>query len=523
MLNLTEHQETFSKQLPKNLIANTSYFTLNILIGLLLVPFFIQNLGVASYGIILLATSMTSYVNLVTQSLNSSVSRYLTIDLQKQDYKKANITFNTSLFGTLGITILTIPIIVIVSYYSPIFFDIPISQKQDAFMLFLGVMGSFLVRTWGSNFGVSLFAFNRLDLQNIVNTVNVILQLILIFIFFSVYSPRLSYIGYSYLIAATATLFLTILFSKKVNPYLKVNVRDFRFSQVKDLSVTGGWIIIDQIGSLLLFQMDIIVVNKLFGVAAGGEYSIVLMWNTLIRSAAGMLAGVLTPIILTYYAKKKFEEIVDISKSAVKIMGLVMALPIGLICGFSPLVLSLWVGSDFAKLSPLMWLLLSHLAINMSVLPLFPINVSYNKLRIPATVTILLGIINLLLSLVLPSVTGWGYYGVAVAGAIVLTARHFFFVPMYATKVLGASKNPFRTSMVQVILSTIIVSGTSGIVYCFLNISSATSLIVCCGIISLIYLPMIWFRFMNQPERRIIESFIPTKIMNIIKNNISYD
>ena len=150
MLNLTEHQETFSKQLPKNLIANILYFILNILIGLFLVPFFIQNLGVASYGIILLATSMTSYVNLVTQSLNSSVSRYLTIDLQKQDYKKSNITFNTALFGTLGITILTIPIIVIVSYYSPIFFDIPISQKQDAFMLFLGVMGSFLVRTWSS-------------------------------------------------------------------------------------------------------------------------------------------------------------------------------------------------------------------------------------------------------------------------------------------------------------------------------------------------------------------------------------
>lgn len=523
MLNLTDHQETFSKQLPKNLIANILYFILNILIGLFLIPFFIDTLGVASYGIIPLATTMTSYVNLVTQSLNASVSRYLTIDLQKQDYEKANIIFNTSLFGTFGIILLMIPLILIVSYYSPIFFNIPINQKKDAFILFLGVMGSLLVRTLGNNYGVSLFAFNRLDLQNITYSLNIIVQVVSIVVLFSLYPPKLSYIGYSYFLAAIVTFFVTVAFSKKVNPYFKANIHNFRMSQVKDLGITGGWITIDQIGTLLLFQIDLIVVNKLFGTATGGEYSIVLMWNTLIRSVAGMLAGVLTPVILTYYAKKKFEELVSISKSAVKIMGLAMALPIGLICGFSPLILSLWVGPEFAKLSPLMWLLLSHLAINMSVLPLFPINVSYNKVRIPAIVTIFSGIMNLLLAVTIPSITGWGYYGVAVSGAIVLTARHFFFVPMYATRVLGISKNPFKGSMIQVILSTVIVSGISSMIYYLSNISNVVSLIICCGIISLVYLPIIWLGFMNQSERRTIESLIPSRIVNILRINANCD
>lgn len=523
MLNLTDHQETFSKQLPKNLIANILYFIVNLLIGLFLIPFFISNLGVASYGIIPLATTMTSYVNLITQSLNTSVSRYLTIDLQKQDYEKANIIFNTSLFGTVGIILLMIPLILIISYYSPIFFSIHIDQRQDAFILFLGVMGALLVRALGSVYGVSLFAFNRLDLQNITYTVNVIVQFLLIITFFTLYSPKLCYIGYSYFISSIITFLLTALFSKKINPYFKVNVYDFKMSQVKDLGITGGWITIDQIGTLLLFQIDIIVVNKLFGTATGGQYSIVLMWNTLIRAVAGMLAGVLTPVILTYYAKKKFEELVIISKSAVKIMGLVMALPIGLICGFSPLILSLWVGPEFARLSPLMWLLLSHLAINMSVLPLFPINVSYNKLRIPAIVTIFSGIVNLLLAVTIPSITGWGYYGVAVAGAIVLTARHFFFVPMYATRVLGISKNPFKSSMIQVILSTVIVSGISSIIYHFSNNSSVVSLIICCGVISLIYLPIMWLGFMNQSERRTIESLIPSRIVKVLRINVHHN
>lgn len=519
MLNLTEHQETFSKQLPKNLIANISYFILNIFIGLFLVPFFIKTLGVVSYGVIPLATSVTSYVSLVTQSLNASVSRYLTIDLQKQDFKKANIIFNTAIFGTLVITLLTIPIIVIVAYYSPFYFDIPTTQKQDVFILFLGVMGSFLVRTWGSNFGVSLFAFNRLDLQNIINAFNIILQTALIIVLFTLYPPKLSYIGYSYLISAVATLFVTIIFSKKVNPYLKVNIHNFRISQVKDLGVTGGWIIIDQIGTLLLFQMDLILVNKLFGTAAGGEYSIALMWSTLITSFASMFASVLTPVILTYYAKEKFEELVTVSKSAVKIMGLSMALPIGLICGFSPIIISWWVGPNYARVSPLMWILLGHLAINMSVLPLFPINVSYNKLRIPAIATIFSGIANLLLALTLSTTTGLGYYGVAIAGAIVLTARHTFFVPMYATKVLGIPKNPFKNSLIQVGISTVLVAGITSLNYYLFSFSSLLAVTIYCFIFSLVYSLISLFIFFNKSEREIIESFVSSLVTNILKIN----
>jgi len=41
------------------------------------VPYFINTLGVAAYGLIPLATSITGYVAIVVQSLNISVSRFL--------------------------------------------------------------------------------------------------------------------------------------------------------------------------------------------------------------------------------------------------------------------------------------------------------------------------------------------------------------------------------------------------------------------------------------------------------------
>lgn len=62
----------FAAQLPRNLAANIAYFLVNIVIGVLLIPYFINILGVAAYGIIPLATSITGYVAIVVQSLKNT-------------------------------------------------------------------------------------------------------------------------------------------------------------------------------------------------------------------------------------------------------------------------------------------------------------------------------------------------------------------------------------------------------------------------------------------------------------------
>jgi len=512
LLNLTGNQENFSKQVPRNLIANVSVFILNIIIGLFLVPFFIDSLGIASYALIPLATSFTSYVNLVVQSLNTSVYRYLTIDLQKKEYGKANITFNTSLFGTLGIIVLMVPIILLISYYAPTFFEIPSNQENDARILFLGVLIAFLVRAWGSNFESSLFAYNRLDLLKLINAISIFVQVGTIVLLFNIFTPSLAYIGIAYLISAITAFTSAIILSHKINPHLKVNIKNFCRSRVKEIMGTGGWLIINDMGALLFLQIDLIIVNKLFGTAAGGEYAIVLVWSTLLRSIAGMLLGVVTPIILTYYAKEKIDELINLSKSIVKLTGFFMALPIGYICGFAPQLLSLWVGPEYSKLSPLMFLMLSHLVINLPVKPLFTINVAYNKVQIPGIVTLFMGIGNLLLAIIIPYITGWGYYGVAIAGAIMLTLKNAFFTPWYAAKVIGGSRNTFISSMLPGVFAMLMTAGVFHLMSHYLQISGVFSLLICGIMLTAIYLLIVWGFGLKKSERQTLGSFIPLRI-----------
>jgi membrane protein EpsK len=507
----------FTTQVPLNLLSNIAYFIINIIIGLLLVPYFISTLGVAAYGLIPLATSITGYVALVISSLNTAVSRFLTVDLQKEDYAAANRTFNTSLFGLSAIIALMVPVVIAVSWSIPILFNVPAGQETEVMLLFLGVCMAFLIRAWSGNFTVQLFAYNRLDLQNIISIVNIVVQTGLILLLFHFFQPNLAFIGGSYLIGAIVASIVSIIFAKRVCPFLKISIRSFDRLRVKDLCGMGGWVVINQIGSLLFVQIDLIVVNMLFGATSAGEYAIALQWVVLLRAIAGVLSCVLTPVIFTYYARQQTDQLIKISKSAVKLMGLAMALPIGLVCGFAPQLLTVWVGSTFAYLAPLMIILTIHLAVNLAVLPLFAINVAFNKVSVPGIITLIMGIWNFALAIILSSYTGWGYYGVAIAGAIVLTLTNVIITPWYTARILKIPSSTFVRSILPGILAMVSIIGLAIIFSFFFETSKILILAISILIISGVYIFVLLGIGFNNFERNIIYSYVPLNLRQFIK------
>ena len=505
-------KEGFKRQFPKNLFANIANFIVSIAIGIFLVPYFIDTLGIAAYGLIPLATSFTSYVTILTDSLNVAVSRYLIFDLHQQDYKKANRTFNTALIGLSGIILVLIPCVVVLSYYAPRFFNVPAGQEFEVILLFLGVLAAFLIRSWSSNFTVSLFAYNRLDLQNLLYVISIIVQVSLIVGLFTVFSPQLGYIGLAYLVSSIIYLIGAVILSKRINPHVHLDIRQFDRSRLKELSLIAWWAVTDQVGSLLLLQFDLIVVNLLFGATMAGEYAVIFLWVTLLRGIGGTLSGALSPMILTYFAQGRVDQIIQLAKSAVKGFGLLIALPIGLICGFAPQILTLWVGPEYTSLSPLMWVLTLPMVISLCILPLFAINVAYNKVRIPGIVTLVFGIGYVFLAFYLPPLLGWGYYGVAIAGVIILTMRSGFFVPWYATKIMGIPSHSFTRSLILGVCATVIVAALTTLVGKLFTISSLLTLVLSCGIISLVYLVIIWLTALSPFERELVISYLPEKM-----------
>lgn len=522
-MNININQDNISKQFGKNVMMNAFSFIIGIPIGLLLVPYLIKNLGVATYGIIPIAASVSTYIGVFTQTLNFSFSRYLVLDLQNNDFKKANVTFNTSFFGIIAVIFTIVPLIFILSYFSPKYINVPSNQETDVIILFIFILGSFLIGTVGGLFQVSPFAYNRLDVVYGINIIGTLTQVVLIVIFFMVFTPKLMYFGLSYLISTLISFLISIYFFRSISPNLKISLSYFDKYELKKMFSTTSWVLINRIGDLLFLQTDIILVNMLFGATSSGEYAIVLKWSTLIRTIATLLTGVLTPIFFTYYAKNQFKNMIAISSASIKLIGLSLALPIGCICGFSSNLLSLWVGEQFIKLAPLMWVSLMPLIIVLPVAPLSSINICFNKVRIPGVITLLTALGSILLSITLSHYTNLGYYSVAIAGATMLTLNNGLFLSWYGAKLLEIKKSTFILLLKPGFFAMLIIGGTVHIISQHMYFSNIISLMICCAILSLLYLFLVWFTILNQEDKELVSSLffqhIPT---NIIKKVTRY-
>jgi membrane protein EpsK len=440
----------FTQRFSTNVLSNVAFFVISIIVGLGLVPYFVDTLGLAAYGLIPLATSITSYVTLIIDSLNTSISRFLTIDLQRADTVRANQTFNTALFGTLAIVLVLIPIVILVAWLAPEFFDIGDAASGDVFILFSLILGSVLIRAWSSNFMVTLFAYNRLDYRNLVNIVNLATQLILVVILFTVFSPSFVSVGLSYFAAALVALLLAYALSRKVCPDLHISVGSYSHARFGEIGGLAFWVIIDTIGFMLNANIALIVVNRLFGDVAGSEYSLVILWSTLLYGISGLVTTAMTPMIYNYYSRQDTSGLIKFALFAMKCMSLFMAPIIGLICLFSPQLFTLWMGSDeFVHLAPLVWIVVSPVIVKVQISAIGSISVGYGKVKIPAILTLFTGILNVYLSFTLPFMFGLGIYGVAIAGAISMILHTGINVPLYAAYLVHEPLSTFLKAILR--------------------------------------------------------------------------
>ncbi|MCE5199736.1 MAG: oligosaccharide flippase family protein [Armatimonadota bacterium] len=484
-----------------NLLANILNFGCNIGIGLWFTPYMISHLGVAGYGLIPLATTITSYMGLFTIALNGAVGRYLTIAIERKDTEYANAIFNTSLIGnSIVVCILLLPAIWLSSKMQ-FFFNVPTGYEHQFSLLFKCTTGMFLLTTLGTAFSLASFCRNRFDLSNAVSIVNSIIRVGVVVLLFTYSVPRVWHVGAGLLFAALFSLIASIAIWRYLTPMLHIQPATFNSGILRQLFGTGGWMIVNQIGTILYLSIDLVVVNRLIGADAAGRYGAIMQWSLLLRGLAGVIAAVFAPTILALYACKDMSGLVRYSKQAVKFVGLLIALPIGVICGLSRPLLHLWLGPKFEPLAPLMSLMTIHLCVNLGIMPLFNISTATNNVRWPGIVTCIMGVANVCLAILLAGPVGWGMYGVAAAGAIMLTAKNLVFTPLYGAHILGIKHGAFFSETIPIITATIGLSCLGWLMGRMSFVQSWNGLIFATMGLSITYVCAAWLLLLTTQER----------------------
>lgn len=432
----------FKRQLPRNSLFQVLAFCTQVAIGIWLVPYLIHHLGTAAYGLISVAVTLTGYAGLISHSISTAVNRFLTIALQQDDCTESNRIFSTAFFSYLALGLLQIPFFMLLIEYAASIITIPDELYKDAIMLLICSAAAFIVNLVASVFGVPMYAKNRLDISRSIDIGRYLFRVTGIVMLFVTFGPTMRYVGYVDLTISLILFVAQVAIAKRIAPSLRLGLYYFDWCKVKQLMGMSGWLLVNNVGTLLFLRIDVWVCNRFVGPEAAGEYAAVLQWPTLIRHGGVVIAAVVAPMIMIYFARSEIEHLIRLSKVSVRVLSLVITIPISIMCAFSPELLKLWLGESFTGLAPLMVLMLCHLAINVGVLPLFNIQVAMDKVRVPALVTLFMGVINLALSISFVRYLNWGIYGVAFAGAIVLTTKNALFTPVYAAMIL---REPWHT------------------------------------------------------------------------------
>jgi membrane protein EpsK len=486
-----------------NITTNIINLSLSIVVGLFLVPYLIRSLGVESYGMISLANYFVQYMVIASLALDSAVGRYIAIALEKGEIEESIRIFNTAFWSDLIVMLFLIIVSIPILLFLDTIINIPQGAGYTSRLLFLCTFAGFFLSLATSPFAVSSWCLNRFDLLNGINIARQAVYLVLIVVLFTIFKGNLILVGIAILISAITTAMLNCTVSRHLLPHLRISPGYFDSAVLRRLFSTGGWLSINKIGSILYLNIDLFVVNRFLGAFASGQYAAVLQLSMVIRMLAAAISSVFGPPLVYLFAHNDLPGLSLYARRAVKFLGLIVALPIGLACGFAAPVLTLWVGEQFGTLSTLMVILIFHLSVNVAVYPLFELQTATNRVRLPGLVTCIMGVANFALALSVAAWTNFGIYGVAIAGALMLTLKNALFTPIYSAHIIGEPWYVFLKELIHTVLATCTVLLTARSVLRYIEVDTWSKLISLNLLISIIYCIVVWI-CLSREERGLI-------------------
>lgn len=507
-------EKSKGRQISFNMIASIVSFVVTIGISLFITPIIVEKLGSEAYGFVTLSNNFVSYAALITVALNSMESRFVSISIYQNDYKKANTYFTSIFFANILIAIITIPVMVAVILKLEVLLDIPTNLVADVKITFIVVFIQFLIEILTSRFEIATYVTNRLNLYYMNQIFASILRLAIVLIGFQLFSVNIVFLVLGSLVGKFFVAGRNMYFTKKFLPNLKVKHEYFEFKSIKDVAFSGIWNLVNKLSGILLDGLDLLIANIFIGAADMGALSISKTVPAMFVTLRGTLDYSFTPSMTEAYAKGDIQGVVHYARSANKVLGIFMIAPMAVFCVFGETFFKLWVPSENARMIEILSLLsiLSLLAgscIN-SVFTVFTIT---NKLKLNSLIIFFTGIATTVTVFTLLKTTNLGVYAIAGVSSVYALIRNFVFTPLYGAYCLGVKKSTFYHEIITGNISLIINLVIAFVIYKLFTINGWLTLVLVCTITGILCVYINMLIVLSKEERKLLIQIINRNIL----------
>lgn len=342
---MTEQAEN-TKRIAKNTLMLYVRMLFGMLVSLYTSRVVLQALGVEDYGIYNVVGGVVAMFSLISNSLSSSVGRFLTFELGKGNLEGLKRVFSTSLSIHMALAL----VIVVFAETLGLWFlnthmTIPVNRLYAANWVFQASVFTFVINLLGVPLGASIVAHERMSVFAYIGILDIILRLLIVlFIAYSGFAFD-CLIVYALLLAGVVCIMQVIYWNYCTRNFEECKFRlSFDVSYWKEMSSFAGWNFIGCAAGLLKDQGVNILLNLFIGPIINAARGIAATVNNVLVSFAGNFMMALNPQITKSYAacdyKYMFSLVERGSRFSYYIL-LLFALPMLFEADF---VLTLWLG-----------------------------------------------------------------------------------------------------------------------------------------------------------------------------------
>lgn len=314
-----------------------------------------------------------------------------------------------------------------------------------------------------------------------------VLKAVIIFGLFGLLKPSVHYAGIAKLVTAIYVAFMSLRYKKIFLPEIRVIKKDISMESLKEIIRSSIWNTVQRTGLILLSGLDLLIANIFLGATQMGMLALAKTVPGVIVSMAGTITSVFAPTLTIYYAKSELENLKRELKKSMKILGVLLVIPLSLLIVFGMDFFRLWVPSQDARVLHILSILtIFGLVFTSGVQALYNIFTITDRLKVPAILIVISGIISTGTVFILLHTTRLGIYAVAGVSSLINHARNMLFTVPYGAKYLNLKWNTFFPEVFFSIISVILLSATGLLIRSIIPVNSWTDLAVAAVITSLI-------------------------------------
>lgn len=352
-----------NKRIAKNTLMLYIRMLLLMFIGLFTSRVILQALGVEDYGINSVVAGFLSMFGIITGSMSSAISRFITVELGRGNLERLKQVFSTSICVQLFMGIL---IVILIETFGMWFvttkMQIPAGREVAAqWCLHCATLTTF-ISLMNVPFNSTIIAHEKMSAFAYMTIVDALLKLGICYVIYI--SPFDKLVTYSVLGVVVSMIITSIYWIYSLRKFEESSL-SFRFdgSLFKEIWGFAGWNLFSQTAWILNTQGINMLMNLFFGVIVNAARGIAVQVNGVIQGFVSNFMMALNPQITKSYAVGDKDTAFTLacrgSRFSFYIM-FVLALPVMI---ESRQILELWLGTPPAQANTfVVWTILSTLA-----------------------------------------------------------------------------------------------------------------------------------------------------------------